>query len=77
MAAKSKWRITANPAAALAVATELLNDEEFWLIAHAAGLLGEIGPTASPALPDLQRLVTHDHDYVRTHVQMAIDSILA
>jgi hypothetical protein len=42
MAAEAIWRITRNPAAALAVAWESLGNNDPWLAAHADDLLGEL-----------------------------------
>jgi hypothetical protein len=61
----------------LSLATELLGKQEWWLVGHAAALLGELGSAAQPAIADLQRLLGHDHEYTRKHVQTAIERILS
>lgn len=75
LTAEAKWRITGDPAIALAVATELLNDPEWWLVGHAADLLGGLGQVARPALADLERLLGHASEPTRRHVQAAIETI--
>jgi hypothetical protein len=50
LAAEAKWRIIGDSTSALEVATELLNDAEWWLVGHAADLLGELGQAARPAV---------------------------
>lgn len=75
MAAEAKWRITADPTAALSVATEMLKDAEWWLAGHAADLLGKLGQAARPALAGLQQLLDHDHEYTRRHVRAAIERV--
>jgi hypothetical protein len=77
MAAEAISRITGDPATAVSVAIELLADPEFWLVGHAADLLGELGPVAKAAVADLQRLLGHDHEYTRQHVGAAIERILS
>ena len=76
-AVKAKWKITGDPTAALSVATEMLGDPDFCMVAHAAELLGELGPIAKPVLADLQRLLDHEEEYTRKDVQAAIERILA
>ncbi len=76
-AVKAKWKISGDPAAALPVATGLLGDPEWWLVCHAAELLGELGPAAKPALADLRPLLDHDEEYTRKDVRAAIERILA
>lgn len=75
MAAEAKWRITGDPATALAVAMELLNDEEWWLIGHAADLLGKLGQAARPAVADLERLLGHENEFIQKHVRAAMEKI--
>ncbi len=69
-------RTASNSAAtALAVAMELLADQEWWLVGHAADLLGELGHAAQPAVADLQRLLPHEQGYTRRRVRAAIEKI--
>ncbi len=75
LAAEAEWQITGDPTVALAVAMELLNDEEWWLVGHAADLLGKLGQAGKPAVADLQRLMGHEQDYTRRHVRAAIEKI--
>jgi hypothetical protein len=77
MAAEAKWRITGDPAIALTVATEMLKDEEWWLVGHAADLLGKLGQAARPVVADLERLLGHEQDYTRRHVRAAIERVLS
>ena len=77
LAAEAKWRITGDSTVALAVATEMLNDPEWWLVGHAADLLGNLGHAARPAVADLERLLGHEQDYTRRHVQAAIERVLS
>ena len=77
MAAEAKWRITGDSTAALAVATELLADPEWWLVAHAADLLGEVGITAWLVVADLERLFSHENESTRKHVHAAIRRVLS
>jgi hypothetical protein len=57
MAAEAVSKITGDFTTALAVATELLADPEWWLVGHAADTLADLGPAAKPALADLERLL--------------------
>jgi hypothetical protein len=75
MAAEARWRITGDPTAALSVGTELLNDPEWWLVGHAADLLGELGPAAKPAIANLRGLLGHEHQSARRHVRAAIERV--
>ena len=77
LAAEAKWRITGDPTAALAVATEMLSDQEWWLVGHAADLLGKLGQAAQPAVADLERLLGHEQDYTRRHVRAAMERVLS
>lgn len=77
LTADARWQITGDPATALAVAMELLSDEEWWLVGHAADLLGELGQVALPAVADLERLLGHEQDYTRRHVRAAIERIVS
>ena len=51
LAAEAEWQITGDPAVALAVAMEMLGDQEWWLVGHAADLLASSARRENPLLP--------------------------
>ena len=68
-AANAIWRIEGDFKPALAVATEMLTDDEGWLHEHAVEVLGNLGPAARPAVPQLQRLRDDEDEVVRQRVR--------
>ena len=71
------FKIIDDSTAALAVATEMLGDPEWWLVGHAADLLGTLGQAARPAVADVERLLGHASEPTRRHVRAAIEKIEA
>jgi HEAT repeat protein len=67
-ASEAIWRITGNASLALAVATEMLDDE--FTQYDAVDLLGKLGA-------DLQRLLEHDDEFVVRKARRALAKIMA
>jgi HEAT repeat protein len=47
-AAEAMWRVSGDPGHAVAVAKDMLTDEEEWLVFNACHILGELGTAARP-----------------------------
>ena len=73
-AANAIWKISGDFADVLAVATEMLDDEEEWLCFNACHQLMELGPAAQPAADHLQRLLGHHDQCVREQAAKALAS---
>jgi len=68
------WRITGSTLSALTVATEMLADE--FTAYDAVDLLGKLGAAAESAVPDLQRLLEHDDEFVVRKARRALAKIM-
>ncbi|MGX1274706.1 HEAT repeat domain-containing protein [Streptomyces phaeoluteigriseus] len=66
------WAADGDLAEVMPLLLGLLDDPITFRISDAADLLGEIGPPASAALPRLQGLLTHEHQWVRVHCAAAL-----
>ncbi|MFM9632838.1 HEAT repeat domain-containing protein [Streptomyces galilaeus] len=66
------WAVDGDLAEVLPLLLHLLDDRITFRISDAAGLLGEIGPPASIALPRLRNLLTHEYEWVRVHCAAAL-----
>ena len=70
-AAEAIWRISGDATAALAVATEILGDNDHYLCFHACHLLADLGPMARPTAANLQELLHHWDRCVREQAAQA------
>ena len=66
------WAVGGDPAEVMPLLLDLLDDPITFRISDAAGLLGEMGPPASAALPRLRNLLTHGYEWVRVHCAAAL-----
>ncbi|MEU8976443.1 HEAT repeat domain-containing protein [Streptomyces monashensis] len=66
------WALDGDLAEVMPLLLGLLDDRITFRISDAADLLGEIGPTASAALPRLRELLRHDYEWVRVHCAAAL-----
>ncbi|WP_327188225.1 HEAT repeat domain-containing protein [Streptomyces sp. NBC_01334] len=66
------WALDGDLAEVLLLLLLLLDDRITFRISDAADLLGEIGPSASIALPRLRNLLTHEYEWVRVHCAAAL-----
>ncbi|MER6075358.1 HEAT repeat domain-containing protein [Streptomyces sp. NPDC001817] len=66
------WAVGGDLAEVMPLLLGLLDDRITFRISDAADLLGEIGPPASAALPQLRNLLTHDYEWVRVHCAAAL-----
>jgi HEAT repeat protein len=73
-ASEAIWRITGSTLSALTVATEMLADE--FTAYDAVDLLGKLGAAAESAVPDLQRLLEHDDEFVVRKARRALAKIM-
>ncbi len=74
-ASEAIWRITGSTLAALTVATEMLDDE--FTTYDAVDLLGKLGPAARSAVPDLQRVLEHEDEFLVHKAKRALAKIMA
>ncbi|MET8637348.1 HEAT repeat domain-containing protein [Streptomyces sp. NPDC004680] len=66
------WAVGGDPAEVMPLLLGLLDDDITFWISDAADLLGEMGPSASVALPRLRALLTHGYEWVRVHCAAAL-----
>jgi hypothetical protein len=71
-AARTACRIGLSPEASVRVLTELLRSPKSQVCALAAMILGDLGPAAQEALPELQARLASASDIVRLHAAEAI-----
>ncbi|MFK0111706.1 HEAT repeat domain-containing protein [Streptomyces sp. NPDC091217] len=66
------WAVGGDLSEAMPLLLGLLDGPITFHIGDAAGLLGEMGPPASIAMPRLRDLLTHDYEWVRVHCAAAL-----
>lgn len=74
-ASEALFRITGSTLPALTVASEMLADE--FTAYDAVDLLGKLGSAGRSAVPDLQRLLEHDDEFLRDRARRALAKIMA